>query len=239
MAWLQKLRSLFSTTQITPAVLDQALKEHAQEYFYSETILSHLSEETKRKQIAGLEAHLRDAFSAPNPLVKVRENICGYAFQYAEVQVVCLTEAERAQAFYSSNPSISASLYRRISSAAPHITDLQDMVGTAEDEELISAANLRSAIYLFYLNAFNMVRIYLDDVTEPDWFYPLIEAELVRAENRVRKAMGLPLTVLEANDALVYSSISNMVENGSDNPYLAWRERWPDYYLSCAPPISE
>jgi hypothetical protein len=98
---------------------------------------------------------------------------------------------------------------------------------------------VRTAVSQYFLNAFNIARSHLGDVTEPDWFRPLIEAQMVYEENRLRDELGLPLTVSDMIEALAYSTMFNLILNGEVNPFYAWCKTWPDKYLAGRGPMPE
>jgi hypothetical protein len=236
---IEGIRSFLAMRRFMKTPLAQALKQHTEDYFYGNTVLSGFTEELKHKQIEGMTRQMAAALQAPNAALAIREGLVGYSFQYAQLQVLCLLKDEKQETFYSGNPYISGELHHQIDAAAEHVEELAQYKweSGAIGQHLIDFCNGRCAIYLYYMNAFDIARIELGDKTDPDWFRPLVEADLVWVENSIRSKMGLPPTVTDMIEALAYSSMSNMVENGAANPFYEWCKAWPDKYLAGRGPM--
>lgn len=239
MGLFDSVRDFFEMRQFMKTPLAQALRAHTQEYFYGKTVLTHFSEDTKEKLIAGMTSQMGAAFQSPNPALAIREGLVSFTIQYAQVQVLCLTEEEKADAFYAANPYISGELHHRIDDAAEHVEELARYKWESEatGQDLIDFCNERCAIYLYYMNGFNIARRDLGDKTDPDWFRPLVEAQLVYEENTIRDKMGLPLTVRDMIEALAYSAMFNKAADGAVNPFYEWCSAFPDKYLAGRGPL--
>jgi len=233
MGIVDSVREYFTMRKFMKTPLAQALRHHTQTYFYGNTALTGFSEEAKERLIGGMTQQLGAAFEAENPIIAIREGLVGFTIQYARIQVLCLTEEEKADAFYAGSPHISGELYKSIDDAAPHVEEVDQHRWEQEvgGQELIDFCNVRCAIYLYYMNAFNLARMELGDKTDPDWFRPLVEAQLVYEENTIRDKMGLPLTVGSMIDALAFSVMFNKVADGATNPYYEWCSTWPELHL--------
>lgn len=207
MGLLDSVRGYFALRAFMRTPLAQAIKQETQAYFYGQSMLTHFSEETKQKLIGGMTQQLAAALQSDNPVMAIREGLVSFTIQYAQLQVLALTEIEKEDAFYSANPYISGALHHHIESAAEHVEELAQYKWEKWEEadgadDLITFCNGRCAIYGYYMNCFNIARLELADKTDPDWFRPLVEAQLVYEENTVRDKMGLPLTVKDMIEAL-------------------------------------
>lgn len=234
MGLLNSVRDYFAMRKFMKTQLAQALREHTQEYFYRGSVLSGFSEEAKQSLISGMGQQMGAAFQSPDPVMAVREALVSYIISFAQLQALCLTEAEKADAFYAPNPHISGALHHDIAEAAKHVDEVAryQWEQGADADDLIAFCNTRCAVYLYFMNAFNMARMELGDKTDPDWFRPLVEAQLVYAENTIRSEMGAPLKVRDMVEALAYSVMNNMTLNGATNPFYEWCTSWPDKYLA-------
>lgn len=228
------ISEFFEVRKFQRSVFAQALKHHTQQYFHGGTVLSSLSQESKERFVAELMHKMASCFQAENPVMAVREAMVGYVLGYAELQVLCLTEDEKQDAFYSENPYISGELHNHISNAAELVEEVARFKWETEvdAQDLVDFCNARCAVYLYFMNAFNMARMELGDKTDPDWFRPLVEAQLVYAENSIRDKIGLQLLTADMIEAMAYSAMWNMVENGEIAPFYEWCKTFPDKYLA-------
>lgn len=233
------IRGYFEQRAFRQTPLAQALEGHTQEYLYGRSVMSGFSDEAKERFTVEMTQQLAAAFQSPDPVAAVREQLVSYAINYAQLQVLCLTEEEKTVSFYSANPYISGELWRHIDEGAEFVDELAEYRWSteAEDIDLLDICNVRAAVSQYFLNAFNIARSHLEDVTEPDWFRPLVEAQLVYEESRIRHDLGLPLTVKDLTEALAYSTMWNMVVNGAANPFYEWCKTWPDKYLAGRGPM--
>lgn len=231
---LGAIRDYFAVQKFKRTPLAQALRQHTQECLYGDTVLRDFSEENKEKFVTDLMGQMGASFQSPNPAMAIRERIVAYTIQYADLQVLALNEAEKPQMFYAENPYISGKLHIHIDEAAKHVEELAKFQwqGGEEGQDLIDFCNVRCAIYLYYMNAFNIARIELGDETKPDWFRPLVEAQLVYAENTIRDKMGLPLTTRSMTDSLTYWVMAENVVGGVPDPYFEWCKAFPEKYLA-------
>jgi hypothetical protein len=214
--------------------LARALRQHTQDYLHGDTILRDFSQANKEKFVAHLMSEMGAAFQSPNPAIAIREHLVAYTIQYANLQVLALNGAEKAQMFYAANPYISGELHSHIDAAAEHVDELAKFKwqGGEEGQDLIQFCNVRAALYLYYMNAFNIARLEVGDKTEPDWFRPLVEAQLVYAENTIRDKLGLALTTEDMIEALAYWIMAENVAGGLADPYYEWCKAFPDKYLA-------
>jgi hypothetical protein len=239
MGLLSGVRDFFAVEKFKRTPFAQALKLHTEEYFHGGSILSGLRDDNKQRLIEGMTQQVGAALQADNPKMAIREALVSHTIQYAQLQVLCLTEEERRQAFYAENPYISGDLHQCIDEAAEHVDELarHKWESGASGQDLIDFCNVRCAIYLYYMNALNLARMELGDQTDPDWYRPLVEAQLVYEENTVRDRMGLSLTVTDMIEALAYSVMFNHAANGVANPFYEWCKAWPDKYLAGRGPL--
>lgn len=238
---LNSIREFWGIRSFKRTPFARTLKAHTQSYFHSGQILSSISQEAKERIVAELMQHMAACLQSENPVLAVREAIVNNVLAYAELQIVCLTEYEKSLAFYSENPYISGELYRMIEAAAEHIEELNRFKWEteADHQELIDFCNTKCAYYLYFMNAFNMARMEIGDKTDPDWFRPLVESQMVYEENRIRDKIGLPLLTADMIEALAYSVMWNKVMDGSSAPFYEWCQTWPDKYLANRGPLPD
>lgn len=235
MGLFDDLKARGAVRKFEKTTLGKALAEHTKAYFYSGEVLSSISQERKQQLVEDLYAKVMDVLASPDGRSKLRNFLAEYLLMFAQLQVLCLTEGEKAEAFYAANPLISGELHRHIVEAAKHHKELAELAWQHENmsaEELIAFANKRSALMLYYLNGLNMVRIETGDRGAPkDWFLPFVEAMLVWEEDCLRERLLLPRLTSEPLHALAYSTYLNMVVDGEANPFFAWTQHHPDQYL--------
>jgi hypothetical protein len=81
----------------------QAIRAHTDEYF-SLPSLSRTTDENRERIVADFCQKLGWIYSSPDPALACRERLAEYALLFAKLQVLALTEPEKATAFYSENP---------------------------------------------------------------------------------------------------------------------------------------
>jgi hypothetical protein len=219
------------------SVLEKALKDHVQEYFYSGHALSGMKPENKERLVGELFTQLSAIEASPDPRMTLRERLAEYVLMFAQLQLLCLTEDEKAEHIFKDSPYISGRIHHHIVQAAEHVEDAAQLVwgqdGKATTEELMNFANARSAMMLFYVNGLNLARIVAGDTdAAKDWFKPFVEAMLVWKEHVLRMELGLPALLSDPRSGLSYSTFMNYVLNGEANPFFSWTRAHPDLYLA-------
>lgn len=104
--------------------LGQALRLHTNEFFYSGHTLSWMEEQKKQVLIQNFMGLLVEAQQAANSALALRTKLTEYVLLFSQLQTLCLTEGEKEDQHYSSNPYISGTLHRRILDAAEPSTML-------------------------------------------------------------------------------------------------------------------
>ena len=213
-----------------------ALNIHTRHYFYGDTALASFKQENKEKLIMDFFGKVGAIGTGPNPIMACREALAEYTLLFAQLQVLCLKESEKAAQFYSDNPYVSGQLWRHVREAADHSDELARIkweTPDLTDEDLIDVANTRCALLLYYANGLNMVRMELGDMSEEkDWFRPFVEACLVNEEHLMREQLDLPTIIPGPLGSLVYATFLNYVVDGEQHPFFAWTRNFPDTYLA-------
>jgi hypothetical protein len=99
------------------------------------------------------------------------------------------------------------------------------------DDELSVFANLSCAIYLYYLNGWNLVRVAtkIDPAysADKDWFGPFVTSMLISSENDARQKLRLPSLFTDGSTApLLHASFMSIVANGEANPLFEWERSY-------------
>lgn len=213
-------------------VLNEALHHHTKTYFYSGQALAALSDEAKLALIADLRARIATIESSNDSRSLIRQHLSDFVLLYAGVAALALTEDERPLMEFGRNPFITGELHRHIRDAAANHGELAPLLSQgASNEELMSFANKRAAVALYFANAFNMVRIQNGDVTQPDWYRPFVEAMLVWEEDDMRDRLAMPRLVRGEVYGLAYYSFLEIVLSGEPDPLNAWQNRWSELPL--------
>lgn len=210
--------------------LGQSLAHHIHEYFTEIPRFEGMNEEDKDTTITKLYGQVREILRAQEPTLKLREELATVVIPFAELQVLCLTEEEKREAFYADYPYISGELYHHIEKATPHVELLREAKWrnpNISNDDLVGLCNMRSGRLLFYVNGLNRVRIEFKDFDdEKDWLKPFIRAMMVWHEDTLREKMGLPSLLLDRFEAVKHSTFMNKVVNGFINPYYEWEKQW-------------
>lgn len=216
------------------SVLGRALAQHTQKFF-QDTILSGLPQERKDRMIGDFYEQVATIGQSPTGFLDLRKALAEWVAHYAEYQVLCLTEAEKASAFYKGTQFVSGELYHHIRKAAAKNDDLAQTIWgdkNITDDDLIAHCTKECARALYYANGLNMVRLESGDQVERDWYKLFVEAMLVYEEDNVRSAIELPSLLPGGKYGVIYSGFLNQVVVGERDPFFAWARVCPDYYLS-------
>lgn len=210
-----------------------SVKKLVQEYFYGEVILAGLSEKTKNERIFDLFRIFEVIEKSENQFLAYREQLASQAYAYASYQVLCLTEEEKKEhPLFQNEKYISGELYKHIQAIADKKEELKKIKWenneNTSNDDLISICQTKSALYLFYLNALNALRIQLNDYSEKkDWLTPLVQSMCIWAEDTYRGDVGLPRLLPGQLDGLKHSTFFNLVQNGHENPLYEFEKHYP------------
>jgi len=130
--------------------LGQTLALHTDEYFIKNPRLSSFSEENKNNIITDFYQQIFNFSQTENRFLAMRESLASYVIGYAGYQVLCLTEEEKTEAFYSDCPFISGELHRHIDNYVEHNDELGELKWKHSDisnDELTSFCNTRSVLW--------------------------------------------------------------------------------------------
>jgi hypothetical protein len=228
---LERWRQNRALRKFSQSVLGDALRIHTQKYL-NETVLRGVSSEFKQKLVEQFSIRLFAIDRSPNPFLTFREELCGAAVAYAELQVLSLTPQEKAETF-GDDRYISGELSRYIRQAADFNEDVARIIWEhpeCTDDELITLADVRCAVFLYYLNGWNLVRVAtkIDPAhsADKDWFRPFVTSMLISSEHNARKKLGLPSLFIDDIAPLRHASFMSGVANGQANPLFEWEHSY-------------
>lgn len=228
--FFQKRKEKKAASEWLHSDLGQTLAIHTDKYFSANTRLSSFSEEGKKNVVTDFYQQIFNFFKSENPFLAMRESLASYVIGYASYQVLCLTEEEKDDMYYSDSPYISGELYKHIDKVVEANDELGELKWKHPDitkDELVSFCNTRCALYLYYVNGVNYVRGEFDDIDkEKDWLQPFLKSMLIWEEDQVRDKIGLLCLLPDSLDSLKHSTFINMVTNGYRNPFYEWEKSW-------------
>lgn len=231
-AFLQRRREKKALRKWQNSFLGKTLASHTHEYFTKYPRLADFSEETKNKIVGDFYQTIFSLPQAENPFLAMRELLASYVVGFAVFQVLCLTEEDKADAFYSNCPYISGQLHHHIDKAVKHVDELRELqwkYPQITNSDLVSFCNSRCVLHLYYINGFNYVRCEFDDFDkEKDWLQPFLKSMLIWHEDQIRDKIGLESLLPDRLDGLKHSTFMNMVVNGAKNPYFEWEKNSVD-----------
>jgi hypothetical protein len=170
---------------------------------------------------------------APNPFQAFREQLCNAAIAYADVQVLSLTPEEKSET-YGDVRYISGELSRHIRRCADFNNEIARIIWEhpqCKDDELIVFTNVSCAVFSYYLNGWNLVRVAtkLDPPApsaDKDWFRPFITSMMIFSEHTARQKLGLPSLCADEIAPLRHSSFMVGVARGEANPLFEWERSY-------------
>lgn len=243
MGLFDRARARIGAFKFKRSELGRALSEHTHNYLYGETALASFEQARKDAIAQDFYSKVFLLSQADNAIMELRTMLVEYALAFTQLAVLCLTEDEKLDMFYRDNPYISGTLYKHIEQAADHVEELGKLrfeIDELTAADLKSYCNTRSALMLYYLNGFNLVRNAMGDsslIDEKDWFRPMVEAFMVSEEDRMREKIGLPSLLNDGVRGLVYGAMMDYILNGDANPFYTWTSTWPTRYLAGHGPL--
>jgi hypothetical protein len=218
---------VIDSTDWPASTLGHALALHTRENFHDDGgALSSMADELKQTLIEGLYQEIDEICHAENTFLACRERLTHYVSEWAELQVLCLTEEEKPRVHYGDSPYISGELHHRLFDLIEHSTFIGETnLGSSFErkKEIILALDTRSAISLYYANGLNLIRVQSGDSIEgKDWYKPLCTSMLISSEDDYRKTIELPSLLPESLDGPIHGLFSEFVANGHVNPYYEW-----------------
>ncbi len=134
--------------------LGKMLASHTDKYFTTYPYLADLSPDFKSKIVEDFYGQIFNLSKAENPFLAMREMIASYVFGLTELQVLCITEEEKAEAFFADCPYISGQIYHQIDQVVIHVNALREFKWKNPEitnNGLISFCNCQSLLYKYYL----------------------------------------------------------------------------------------
>lgn len=212
--------------------LGQMLDLHTQKYFTKYPSLANKSAEAKIKIGGDFYQKVINLMQGENPFLLMRELLAEYVLQHTHLQVLCLTEQEKADEFDADCAYISGQLHYVVDQAVLHVEELRELKWRHPEfgkSDYLSYCNQSCLILSYYINGINIVRGEFDDFdSQKDWLRPFFKSMLITAEDGLRGKMGLPSLLTGNFDALKHSTFLNYVIAGHRNPYFEWEKSWHD-----------
>lgn len=225
---VDKYREWTALREWRKSPLGQALELHTREYFYGNIrSLAGMSDKAKENLIGGLYSQVQAVGAAPNQFLAMREAVAEHVLRYVSMVVLSLTKEEKqGSELFADCSYVSGELHAHLRAISQHNKELRELCWTHEDltdDELLGFCNTRGAVYLYFLNAFNIVRRAMDDYdSTKDWLRPFIKSMAIWEEDSMRGKIDLPRLLPNHFDALAHSAFLNIVVNGVRNPYYQW-----------------
>ncbi len=197
-----------------------------EEKYFKYPRIKELSSDKKKEIKNNLAALINEISFSQNPFITLRQKIASITIEFADYQVLCLTESEKTAAFYSDCDFISGDLYKYIDRCIEYRNELKEIkwkYPNTSNDELISFCNSFCLIYLYYIDGLNAVRVSTGDVDNvKDWYKPFLKSMLIWSEDSIRSKIGLPSLCKDGLEVIKYSTFMNLVLDGHKNPYFEW-----------------
>jgi hypothetical protein len=94
---LKRFKEMTAPTAWQRSPLGEALANHVNTYFTEIPRFAETEPEPKRELITDFYQRVSDVLQADNPRMKLRESLANYILAFAELAVLCLTEAEKRE----------------------------------------------------------------------------------------------------------------------------------------------
>ena len=188
-------------------------------------------DESSRKELArGLFLELHRICNSVDPVATNRDQLVPAMLRHAALQVVVLPEPDHEPSGLCGREGVSGELQPRFFDLLGADADFRSSVvqiGPLDTKDL-AWRSLQQAYWqsFWFLEAFNAVRVELEDVGSVDWYRPFMHAACVGQEHKYRQALGMPLAM--GGDArtklMAYSVYTDVVVSGSADPHKEWLE---------------
>ncbi|WP_281649247.1 hypothetical protein [Parendozoicomonas sp. Alg238-R29] len=229
-SWIKKYQANKAVKNFKNSQLGKCISHHTEKYFYGDTLLSSFQQENKENIIKDFHHRVFMVCLSDNPFMSMREAITEYGCGLSSYQIYCINESNKADSEYANTPYISGKMHKHISSCSDHVDELKEMkwkYPEISNDDLIAFCNSRAALYTYYLNGMNYVRMELKDSDDTkDWLRPFVKSMLIWTEDHMRSNIGLPSLLENSLDGLKHSTFMNLVADGHKNPYFEWETKW-------------
>ena len=197
----------------------KAVMSHCDEFFSQ--CLPLASQKNRLKN--HLLEEISEIYSSPNPRLKLREKIVGRVLEYSLFATVAF-DSEKVKIYFKGN---SGFVSGELTAYAEDV--LRDADFNIPDEinridEIRSFLSVQADCFMFYINGLKYVRADFENfqvVKENDWLIDLIKCSIIWQEYVIREKLGLE-TRINGLDAVRYSLLINMVEEGKIDPLSHW-----------------
>ena len=233
----QAIKDWLALRQWRKSVIGDVLFRHGHSYFFApDAPFAHFDEAVKVRHCAELHSQIAAVVAAENPIIAVRELLAEYVLTFAEFMAAGMPEEGKEERGYADTPYISGQLRAHISLIAGHIDELGRLRfedSAISDEELANYCTEKASLLLFYSNGVNTVSIAIENRASQsgEWYRAFVEAALVAAEDRLREKIGLNSLLPGLVDGLAYSTFTDFVINGHEDPFFTWVKTFPDKFL--------
>lgn len=111
---LEKFNQRRAVAKFKRSPVGQALRQQTEDYFVTKSVMRHFSPDAKQDVINQFGASIAEIVLSDNPFLKLREELAGVAYAYANLQVLCLLPEEKPALHFADCPYISAELNQHI-----------------------------------------------------------------------------------------------------------------------------
>ena len=219
---VKKQRKLYSWRS---SALGRAINEHTRSYAKT---WKHLKKEDKEQLASEFNTRIFSILDSSHSIIKCRQELVANVIAYTDLQVLCLTAADKQNSYIFKNMKrISSDLHNHIYRCTLRNDELNKYLeeNGYNESALISFANNRCEIYRYYAYGFDIVRKSIEVVENRDWFLPLVQSSMIISESNYRKYLGLP-AIVTAIDNNCHNNFIDMALNGEQDPLLTWERRY-------------
>lgn len=172
--------------------------------------------------------------TSETPRLANRRKMADYVYDYARTTVLSLEPAPAEDPTgLRGQPGITGELKTHLLAVIHKdelIRNYMDQSGIPHEwDSSWATVTLLHRGYHAYAHVFQSIRLAYDDAKEEDdWFRPFVAASCGWAEHLFRQELGLPLVFNDSDGrgnirALWYSTFSNRVKGGENDPLASWR----------------
>ncbi|MFM4733661.1 hypothetical protein [Aeromonas salmonicida] len=219
---IKRVREWVYAVKWVRSPVGRAVLSHCDDFFYECPQLA--SQKDRLKKF--LLEEISEIYLSPSPRLKLREGIVERVLQYSLFSTLAFDSDKIKVYFKGDSGFVSGEL---TAYAGDVLRDTEFNI----PEEVDSTIKMRSFLlvqadcFMFYVNGLNIVRADFEDylvVKEHDWLIDLIKCSIVWQEYIIRKKLGLE-TRINSLDAVRYSLLINMVEEGERDPLAHWKAK--------------
>ena len=227
---IKRVREWVYAVRWVNSPVGKAVMCHCDEFFSQCPQLASQKERLRNK----LLEEISEVYSSSNQLLKLRGLIVERVLQYSLFSTLSF-DSEKIRVYFKGGSGFVSGELTVYAGDVLRDTEYKIPEEVNSIEMMKMYLSLQADCFMFYINGLKYVRAGFEDfqvVKENDWLIDLIKCSIIWQEYVIREKLGLD-TRINGLDAVRYSLLINMVEEGEIDPLSHWNAMNKDLIPIC------